>query len=468
MTKLILVAVVVLIALADPARADSNRTVSLTIYNDDLALINEERMMQLPAGQGSVDFPDVCQTIEASSLQVRSLTEPDKFTVLDMNYEYDLIGMQTLLNRYVGKKLKVLLPHHYVENARELKDATLLANNDQPVFQTSDGVYVGKHDGVLFPEIPKGLRSRPTLNWLVRNQGPERQTIAVSYLASGLAWNADYVLELAPGGESGQEQGALAGWVTLNNQAGMAFKNAGLKLVAGDVRQPPPGGGRRGAPTDAVMAMAPPPMAEKSFFEYHLYSLDRKIDLADKQTKQIGLLQAPSFGLTRELESTYAYDWNPHPPDPLLQDVKVFLRFDNSEKNGLGMPLPKGVVRVYQQDDDKSLVFLGEDRIDHTPKNAELRLALGKAFDLQVKRRLVNSRQIAPHAAILAWDIEIVNGKDKPQRLALEDSIYGEWKILKASCEFTKKNARTVRFELEVPPSDKAKTIVHYEVETKQ
>jgi hypothetical protein len=439
------------------------KTLSVTVYNHGQVLVNEVRSMQLPRGTGLVEFSGVAETVNAPTLQVRSRTAAKDFSVLDMNYEYDLINVQNLLDRYVGEMLQVILPDPHDREATVVRTATLLSNNDRPIFELDGQIYVGSYESIFLAEIPKGLRPRPTLVWLVSNDGPETQDIEVSYLADDMGWTADYVLKV----DRNNEQAALSGWVTLDNQTGMAFDNASLKLVAGEVNvvRPEPMKMRR----DMVMAapMAAESMQQEEFFEYHLYSLPRSVNIANRQTKQVSLLQAPQMRLDKKLLARFAQ--YPHPGQGRIeQNVEVFLVFKNTQDNGLGLPLPKGVVRAYQESSDGSTLFIGEDRIEHTPRDADVELKMGQAFDVKIERRMLSHEKIGKNLLRYTWEILLRNSKDEAQRVFLEETLQGDWRITESSQKFEELDARHVRFALDVPPSSQQDQLVlTYSVETR-
>ncbi len=445
------------------ALADETKSLTVTVYNHGQALVNEVRSMDLPAESGLVEFSGVAETVRPATLQVRSLTAADAFSVLDMNYEYDLVSVKALLDRYVGKKLQVVLPDPHDRQANILREAVLLANNDRPIFEVEGQIYVGGYESVYLAEMPEGLRPRPTLVWLVRNSGPTVQDIDVSYLAGSIGWQADYVLKV----DRDNDRAALSGWVTLDNQSGMAFQNAALKLVAGEVNIVQPE--QRYLHKDMARAapMAAEAMQEEEFFEYHLYSVPRLVDIANRQTKQISLLQAPDMGLEKKLLARF--DRYPSPGmGAIKQSVSVFLAFKNSEANGLGLPLPKGIVRAYQESKDGSTLFIGEDRLDHTPRDAEVELRMGEAFDLGVERRMSSHEQTGKNTVAYTWEISVRNSKDEPQRVFLEDVVHGDWRITASSHSYEKIDARRIRFSLDVPPSgEQDQLVVTYTVKTR-
>lgn len=451
-------------------------SVTVTVYNQDRALVNEVRKMEIPQGTHVVEFKEVAETIDASSLQVRSVTSPEGFRVLDQNYEYDLITVPNLLDKYVGKPLKVVVPDPKgPPRATVIRDATLLANNEKPVFLLHDGqgqapgtpggeIYVGGYESVLLPELPEGLRPQPTLVWLVENAGATEQFIETSYLASKMNWRADYVLKVNPDSAGG----SLSGWVTLDNRSGKAFKGARLKLVAGDVNLV-------SRPEEREMvfrkAMAAPGAAEdmhqEEFFEYHLYSLPRLVDIGNRQTKQVALLSSPSLQLEKKLIARHDGEFFDAPGREMRkQKVGVFLRLKNSKENGMGIPLPKGIVRAYQASSDGSNVFIGEDRIDHTGKDARIELKAGEAFDVVIERRQTDFKKLGPSAVRVAWELKLKNSKESAQRVEIEETLMGDWKINRSSVKYEKMDARHVRFVVDANPSEAgADTVVSYEAD---
>jgi hypothetical protein len=485
LTLLLGLAVVVL-TMAPAAVLAQTESVTVTIYNQNRALINEIRRMAIPKGRQAVEFKDVAETIDATSLQVRSLTSPESFSVLDQNYEYDLISVQNMLDKYVGKKLQVILPDPGGQlGAKIVRTATLLANNDKPIFRldstgegssspsesssasdgASAGIYVGDYHAVLLPEIPEGLRPQPTLVWLVDNQGEENHLIEVSYLAGNMNWKADYVLKV----DRDNTKGSLSGWVTLDNQSGKPFKSAKLKLVAGDVHQVSRQVKPLALDQRRMMAAAPPPeaMQQEEFFEYHLYSLGRTVDIANKQTKQVSLLQSPSVRIEKRLVGRWNSAIYDHPDRSVQkQKLSVYLKFKNVEENGLGIPLPKGIIRAYQESGDGTVVFIGEDRIDHTGKERDAEVKMGEAFDVIVERKLTEYRKIGNNAARFGWELKIKNSKDIPQRVELEETFPGEWRVTESSAKFEKMDGRRIKFIVDAEPSSKdGDTVITYQVE---
>jgi hypothetical protein len=454
-----IVALCVLAPLA--AGAAQSDAVSLTVYNGGRALITERRSIDIPAGQSEVEFQGVAETIEAETLQVRSRTAPDAFSLLSMNYEYDLIGTKSLLDKYVGQQLRVVVPDPSGEG-KITRQGVLLANTDRPIFDLGGEIYVGDYEAVMLPDMPKGLRPRPTLVWLVDNDGPTTQQLEASYLCRQITWAADYVLKLS----EDESRASLSGWITLDNQSGKAFEDATLKLVAGEVHQAPRAQAQPMMLARGADRAAQESVQAKEFFEYHLYTVGRPVTVKNRQTKQISLLQAPGVTTAKRLKATWS-GYVDRGSSDIKQPVEVFLRLVNDEESGLGLPLPKGIVRAYQADEDGSSVFVGEDRIDHTPEGAEVELKMGKAFDVQMERTVTDFEKIGRNAQRYAWEIRIRNSRDETRELVVEEQIPGDWKIRSASHDYEELSAGLIAFNVMVPPSEQqGETVLTYEVYT--
>src|SRR5258708_15587439 len=377
---------------------------SVTVYNSNIALVRDVRNLSLPTGQFRLKLMDIAATINPATVHFRSLNEPDKLGVLEQNYEYDLLEPAKLLNKYVGKE--VTLVRSYMDNGstkHEEVKATLLANNNGPVWKIGNDIVTGVYaESYRFPEVPANLFERPTLLMSLENSGSHKQQIETSYLAGSLSWNSDYVLTITRDDKAAD----LDGWVTLVNNSGTAFKNAKLQLVAGDLNRV--ASGRSGAMADEMRTMAAAKQvqfAQESFSEYHLYSLGRRTTIFDKESKQISLLDATAVPVEKIfiVEGQQFYYHNAqHPGSPLKDAVKVFYKFKNDEKSGLAMPMPAGNVRVYQSDSKAGVLFVGEERIDHTPKDENLIIHIGNAFDVVCERKQTDWKSISPRV----WEME--------------------------------------------------------------
>src|SRR5580704_16566663 len=333
---------------------------ALTVYNSNIALVRDTRQITLAAGDSRLKFMDIAASINPATVHFRSLTEPATVSVLEQNYEYDLLDPNKLLQKYVGREVTM------IRGDQEVK-ATLLSDNGGQVWKIGKDIVTNiGYNSLRFPEVPDNLYERPTLLWTLQNSGARSHRVEASYLTANLSWSADYVLNVAKDETSGD----LDGWVTLVNHSGTAFKNASLQLVAGDLHRVVAQYAMdevRAMKSIAGAANAPAPFQQESFSEYHLYSLNRRTSIFDQESKQISLLNASRFPLRKVYVVNgqgYYYRGAAQPGAPVKDPVQVFYKFKNEEKAGLGMPLPAGTIRVYQQDSRGGSLFAGEDHID--------------------------------------------------------------------------------------------------------
>ncbi len=455
-----------LIAQGQPSTtAESNAgdrlDVAVTVYNNDRALVRERREFSLPEGEVALKFMDVAEQIIPETVSLESVNAPGKLHILEQNYEYDLMSPQKLMEKYVGRDVRLISRD---ENLGSFQyDAKLLSLNEGPVYEIDGEIYLGHPGNVVLPEIPEELIAKPTLIWLLSNQEPKHET-EVTYLTRGMSWRADYVVTLA----RTDDQLGLTGWVTLDNGSGATYENARLKLVAGDVNivqetRAKDFGARGGAMMYAQAAM-PEPMREEAFAEYHLYTLPRRTTIKQNQTKQVLLLTGDQVPARK----IYQYRGNVQlgvsgfNPDQPPEHAGVYLRFDNKEENNLGMPLPAGTMRVYQADSEGMLQLAGEDRIRHTPKDEEVELRLGEAFDVIVERKQTDYNRISDKVHEVAVDVVLRNHKEQDILVEIVESMPGDWEILSASVPHEKDDAHTAVFEAPVPAD--GKTQVTYRV----
>lgn len=436
--------------------------VEVTAYNEDLGLIKDQRRIQLSKGTTELRFMDVAAKINPATVHMQSLTDPKSLSVLEQNYEYDLLSPNRLLDKYVGKDVKLYSKNPYTER-EEIVAAKVLSNNDNnPVFQIGNDVTFGYPGRIIFPQVPDNLIAQPTLVWLLRNEVLKSQDIEVAYLTGGIGWRADYVLVL----DEKDQAGSLSGWVTLNNQSGASYPNAKLKLVAGDVnRVREELAGRRDVVYKAqMMEAAAPQFKEQAFFEYHIYTLERPTTLKDNSTKQISLLNAPEVKVKKEYRlygEDYYYRSRYGDPEQ-KKKVSVFIEFENAKANSMGMPLPKGIVRVYKHDADKSLQFTGEDTIDHTPKDEKVKIKLGEAFDVTATRKQTDWKKIASDTYEAAFEIVLRNHKAENITVRIMEPVPGDWQVLSASHKALK--ASSSQLEMNVPVQKDGETVVTYRV----
>ena len=444
----------------DTSTLDDQTELGLTVYNSNLALVRDVRTLQLPHGSFDLKFMDIAATVNPATVHFRSLTEPARVSVLEQNYEYDLLEPDKLLRKYVGRDVTLVRLRQDAGATREEEvKARLLSFNNAPVWQIGSEIVTGFHaDHIRFPELPGNLYSRPTLIWTLNNDGTARHRVEASYLATNLAWNADYVLTVAR-----DDRGAdIDGWVTLTNGSGTSFRNARLQLVAGDLNRVRQVLGRMAA--DALVersAGAPASMTQESFSDYHLYTLERKTTINNSETKQVSMLGATNFPVRKRYivdGQAFYYRNAQHPGSPLKDVVQVYYQFKNEEGAGLGMPMPAGVVRVYQSDSKGGTHFVGEDRIDHTPKGETLNLKIGNAFDVVSERKQVDFEKIASNVYEVEYEVVLRNHKTTPVTVEVNEPIGGTWRILRSSHEWTKTDAWAAQFNVPVAP-DGASTL---------
>jgi hypothetical protein len=441
---------------------------AVTVYNSNIALVRDVRQLQLPTGNFRLKFMDIAATVNPATVHFRSLTEPDKVGVMEQNYEYDLLEPAKLLNKYVGKE--VTLVRSYMDNGttkhEEIK-ATLLANNNGPVWKIGNDIVTGVYgEAYRFPEVPANLYDRPTLLMTLENSGSPKQKIEASYLASNLSWNSDYVLTVGRDDKAAD----LDGWVTIVNNSGTAFHNAKLQLVAGELNRLPVPQGYRAENMVAKAAAAPGAgqFAQENFSEYHLYSLGRRTSVEDKETKQISLLQGSGIPVEKLFVvngQNFYYHNAQNPGSPIKDPVMVFYKFKNEEKAGLGIPLPAGNLRVYQKDSKGGLLFIGEDHIDHTPKDEFINVKIGNAFDVVSKRKQTDYKSLGSRLWEMEFEITIRNHKDTPITVQVNEPIGGDWEMLSSTYKYTKTSAWAAQFD--VPVKANGESVLKYRIRAK-
>jgi hypothetical protein len=456
---------------ARPAASDQSTSLNdqtdlaVTVYNSNIALVRDVRQLTLPAGAFRLKFMDIAATVNPATVHFRSLTEPEKLAVIEQNYEYDLLEPAKLLHKYVGKE--VTLVRSYQDGGttkhEEIK-ATLLADNNGPVWKIGNDIVTGMYtDSYRFPEVPANLFDRPTLLMSLDNSGGRKHQIEASYLATNLSWNADYVLTVARDDKAAD----LDGWVTLANNSGTAFHNARLQLVAGDLNRLPQNNVREmelRAMTKSATAAAPQ-FQQENFSEYHLYTLGRRTSVEDKETKQISLLQGSGVPVEKIFVvngQNFYYHNQYNPGSPQKDPVLVFYKFKNEEKAGLGMPLPAGNVRVYQKDSKGGVLFVGEDHLDHTPKDETVTVHIGNAFDVIAERKQTDYKKVDTHTWEMEFEITLRNHKDIPITVEVNEPISGDWEMLSSSYKFTKTAAWAAQFH--VPVDKNGTSVLKYRI----
>jgi hypothetical protein len=442
--------------------ADQRQQVMITVYNQDFGLVREVRTMDLGRGPGEIEFRDVAGQIEPYTVSVRAL-DGRRLRVLEQNYRYDLLSPEQLLRKYVGRTITVYR-WTSTKGVEEPVQAEVLSVNQAPILRIGNEITYGVSGRMAFPEIPENLIAEPTLVWLL-DAAEGRRTVEVSYLTKGMTWRADYVMVV----NDADTRADLTGWVTLDNRSGASYQNAQLKLVAGDVQRVRDEIGRaRSAPQAMrVLAEADQLMTEEGLFEYHLYTLQRPTGVLNNEQKQVTLLEASGIALQKRLVlAGDPYRYRTQLGDMASNEkVSVFLEFTNSESSQLGMPLPKGIVRVYKADRAGAQQFIGEDRIDHTPRDETLRIKMGEAFDVVADRRQMEWRVTGSCESQSLWEIELRNRKTEPVEVDVLEPIAGDWTVLESSHAWQRVDARTFRFRVPVAVGDTTK--ISYRVRVK-
>jgi len=446
---------------AAPVAQAQSEGVELTVYNQNLALVRDLRDLTLKVGVNEVKFTEVAALIDPTSVRFRSLTDPAGTSVLEQNYEYDVVGTSKLLQKYVDQEITVVTEDGTTYTGYLLSGAQDLILGSAPTGGAVSVVKLSTVREIKFPSLPEGLLTKPTLVWKIQAAKAGTHQSEVTYMTSGITWYANYVVMV-----NEKDDGLdLNGWVTLDNQSGATYTDARLKLIAGDVNVVTPAREER---VYAVPTAGPAPYAgqkqfeEQAFFEYHLYTLQRPATIKDQQTKQIEFTSAAEITATK----FYVYDgaqmgsWRYYSPvtdqgygTQSNPKVYVMLEFVNSERNGLGIPLPKGVVRVYKENPAGGAEFIGEDEIDHTPKDERILLHLGDAFDLVGERKQTNFLRPGDRTIEESYEIKLRNHKDEDVEIRVGERMFrwSEWTILQASHEYQKKDSRTIEFRVKVP-----------------
>jgi hypothetical protein len=425
---------------------------SVTVYNSNLALVRDVRQIRLQSGVAPLQFEDVAASINPATVHFRSLTDSTKLNVIEQNYEYDLLDPQKLLQKYVGREVTLVRPETADGSTKWVETkALLLSDNSGPVWKIGDEIVTGMAaDSYRFPDLPGNLYSRPTLLWTLDNRGADAQRVEASYLTNNMTWSADYVLTVGRDEKSAD----LDGWVTLVNNSGAGYTNTKLQLVAGDVHRTQPLMPRTPlAGLGGAMATDSVQFAQEGFSEYHLYTLQRRTSIQNNESKQISLLTATGVPVEKylEVEGQPYYYRNPQGiGNAIPQPVKVFYRFKNEEKGGLGIPLPAGTVRVYQADSAGGAQFAGEDKIDHTPKDETLRIYVGNAFDVVCERKQMDYKKIANDLYEMEYQITLRNHKDGAATVEVREPVGGDWDVVNSNYKWSKLDATTIGFSVPV------------------
>ncbi len=445
---------------------ETRQDVSLTVYNGGFAVVREVRPLVLQRGVTVVRFEGVPAQIDPTSLSLVSLTEPGGLSVLEQNYQYNLIGTRSVLDAAVGRRVRLVRQQG---QQTVIEEGVLLSTPSQGrIIQLDDGRILVDPEGTIeLLERPDGLLSRPSLLWRLASERGGEHRVEARYMTEGLSWKADYVAVV----NEAETEVDVTGWVTLTNHSGASYPQAGLQLIAGDVRrvQPPrpqPVYARQAAMDEMVMATPPPP-SQEAFFEYHLYTFPTPTTIQENETKQLELLSAAEVGTRRRLivdaSGQYFSFYRPSRPGAggatNETAAAVVLEVENAEANNMGMPLPEGTVRVYKADRGGNLQFLGEDRIEHTPRNETLKLYIGDAFDVVATRREVSQRRISDREREIVVEVEVRNRKEVATEVDVVERVFwGEWEITESSVPHERVDSRTAQFTVRLD-ADQTRTV---------
>jgi len=408
--------------------------------SDGIALVKETRNVNIPAGIASLAIKGTSAYLDPTSVHLSDLSGKS-LSILEQNYDYDLVDGYKLLGKYIDKQITV-------KSGNDTTAGILLSSNG-PVIKTANGVTVlSGYDKIEFPSLPEGLITTPTISWLVDSQSAGSRDVEVSYLTSGLNWNANYVAI----DNADDTKISLQGWVSLRNDAGTTFKDAKLKLVAGDVNIVSP----TAYPMYEAMDYASGSTAkrvsvsEQSFFEYHLYTLERPTTIASGQVKQVEMTSASDVATKKE----YVFDASSS------SKVAVKLAFNNTQKAGLGIALPAGKVRVYKADSTGALQFLGEDSIDHTPKDEAVTLSIGNAFDIVGEKTTTATEYSGSCSNRYSYNIPLRNHKDSAVTVKVVEHVYGEWDVTSETMSHTKDSAYQLSWNVPIA-ADGSATVLY-------
>jgi hypothetical protein len=437
-----------------PSTLADQQSVAVTIYNENLALVKDQRRIALEAGRNRLALREVSARIQPETALLRSLSHPGSLTLLEQNFDFDLLTPAKLLEKYVGREVRIVRTHP-TTGAESVETATVLAANGGVVLRIGDRIETGLPGRIVYDGVPASLRDRPTLVSELESTRAGQQALELSYLTGGLAWKADYVAEL----NAADTALDLNGWVTLTNTSGTSYPNAKLQLVAGDVNRVRDELRMAARTAEMRASGAPAPkMAQEALFEYHLYTLQRPTTIADKQTKQVSLLSAEGVPAVKELVLQGADYYYRSSVGGIGQKMKVgvFVQLENRESARLGMPMPKGVVRVYKRDSAGNAQFVGEDRIDHTPKNETVRLKLGDAFDVTADKKQTDFKRREPtnrasYVFESAYEIVLRNAKKQAETVVVREPVPGDWSMIEESQAHAKVAAGTAEWRIRVP-----------------
>jgi hypothetical protein len=420
---------------------------AVTVYNSNMGVIKDSRSFDLDRGYNEISMVEIAARIDPTSVRI-SLQGQGDITVVEQNFQYDLLSPAKLLEKYLDDRVSLV-----TEGGKEFEGTLLGFDGSNLVIEVDGGVAMVSREQVTDINLPpsrKGLIVKPTLVYQVYASRATGAAAEVAYMTDGMNWHAEYVAVV---GEDDKSMD-ISSWVSIDNKSGATYENARLKLIAGDVHRVAKKGApmMAEAPMDVRYAAPPQPIEEKAFFEYHMYTVPRPTTIKDREVKQIQFLPETAI----DAEKVYNFDAQRG------ENVRVVMEFENSEDNNLGVPLPAGKVRVYKADDDGSLEFIGEDSMDHTPKDEDVKVYVGDAFDIVAERARTEFDRVSDRVVVETYEVKLRNHKDGAIVVIVSEHIYGDWSIRKSSHDYEKKKADLVEFR--IPVEVDGETILTYTV----
>ena len=485
MKKLLLIVILLCgVVMGQEKATDTNNQPALTIYNQNFFVAREYVSLDLSAGVNRAQYAGIASHLEPDSVILRD-PAGRALQVLEQNYRNDPISQELLLSFYEGKTIEFLVPtsaqpgqiikgkvvrsgyvpsSYYAQNYQQ-------PSYTQPIIEVDGVLRFGLPGQPLFPALSGDSILKPTLSWLLQTNDPGKFDAEISYVAGGMSWQADYNLVVSDNPKGKTDLLDMVGWITMRNQSGKTFENANIKLMAGDVNklQPASVAGRMYAAEAKAMMndAAAPVVREKSFDEFHLYTLARPTTLRDQETKQVEFVRSTGIHALRLFiyDGAQVQQYGYYNMEQIRQDqsygtqsnpkVWVMEEFKNSEMNHLGIALPKGKLRFYRRDTDGHLEFVGENVIDHTPKDETIRIFTGNSFDVVGERKRTNIRvDSAQRWMDESFEIRVRNHKKEPVSVRVVEHLYRwtNWKLSEQSQESRKTDAQTVEFPVTVAP----------------
>jgi hypothetical protein len=432
--KSVLFSLFILAACIVNAQTIEKKSLAVTVYNQNLGVVKDVRTADLNWGLNNLAITDVSQMIDPTSVHIKLNGE-----VIEQNFQYDLVGMGKVLQKYIDKNISL-----YGPNNELIEGALLSSNGNQIVIQKKDGGLILLPDlakyRISVDKLPEGLITKPTLLWQLNASDSGKQDLEISYQTSGLNWHAEYVAVL----DAQDTKLDIKSWVSVVNNSGTSFENAKLKLIAGNpniLQDKKMVRGGRGNEVSYINNIS-----EKSFFEYHLYDLQRPITIRNNETKQISLFDASNVSVVKKYlyrSSGYSYSGGSQ------NKVDVVVEFENKAQNNLGMSMPAGKVRVYKSDGGSS-EFIGEDMIDHTPKDEKVKLKIGEAFDIVAEETQLDNKKISDKIYEYIIQIKLRNHKAEDITVDVEKNLGSNWEVKESNYEYTKKDASTITYKIPV------------------